>query len=279
MRIDDNGFYWFRQSWLNDFMLCPERARIAAFHPHLLPQDKDGTDATTFGTAVHMAIELFLQGATVKQAYETAWTWLEQQWLDETFRIVSIKRSDTHKRYLANCLEAWINDLYPQLMNAHPTQGMEHTFNHIVEPGRWGLSGTWDYLDEYDTLWDWKTAGSNFRLQYGPKALLKKVQPTVYSLALRAWQRGDMSVEDVLFVYGIMVKGSVPEAVTRHVTRNVSHFEWLCRQVDAVIHLYEQVGPDEAWPLHDNEWHCSEEWCENWQNCKGSVVTVNKKQT
>ena len=275
MRIDDNGFYWFRQSWLNDFMLCPERARVSAFQPDLIADDKDGTDATTFGTALHMAIEEFLRGKSVAYALGVAEGFLMEAWRTEAFRIVSIKRPETHMRYLANCFEAWLNELYPQLMNAHETMGMEHTFRHVVEPGRWGIEGTWDYLDEYDTLWDWKSAGSNFKLQYGPKALQKKIQPTVYGLALNEWERGGDDPWDTLFIYGIMVKGSKPEAVTRHVVRNGGHYEWLCRQVDAVINLYEQVGPDNTWPLHDNEWHCSEDWCENWQNCKGSVVTIN----
>ena len=50
---DTNVHYRVRQSWLNDFMLCPERSRLAI----TLPQWRSGSGATAIGTGIHAAIE------------------------------------------------------------------------------------------------------------------------------------------------------------------------------------------------------------------------------
>lgn len=272
MKQDENGVWWFRQSWFGDFMLCPERSRLKAFLER--PTDLDGTDATTFGTALHLAIEEFLKGASPEQAHAAAEAWLIDQWQQGTFKVVSIKNASTHQAYLRACFAAWLDQVFPQLMNADPDRGIEHTFKHQVTD-RWGIEGTWDYMDEFGTLWDWKSAGSNFQLQYGPKALSKKHQPTFYTLAKAGWTAGESHNEDHLFIYGIMVKGRTPRAELRHVTRNVTHWEWLVTQIDAILYMYNSIGPIAKWPLHDNEWHCSEDWCEEWDRCKGSIVSVN----
>ena len=57
MKYDSiNKRIYVRQSWLNDVMLCPERARLGT----LFPLSRQGSDATIIGTAVHHGIETLL---------------------------------------------------------------------------------------------------------------------------------------------------------------------------------------------------------------------------
>ena len=52
MRIAEDGKVWVRQSWLNDVMICPERARLGV----VMPEWRMGSDATHIGTAVHLSL-------------------------------------------------------------------------------------------------------------------------------------------------------------------------------------------------------------------------------
>ena len=60
MKLDTvNKRIYVRQSWLNDVLMCPERARLAHKNPHM----RMASDATIIGTAVHHAIEVFINTA------------------------------------------------------------------------------------------------------------------------------------------------------------------------------------------------------------------------
>ena len=59
MKIDNvNKIVYVRQSWLNDMVICPERARLGIIRPEF----RSGSDATIIGTAVHAGIESVLDG-------------------------------------------------------------------------------------------------------------------------------------------------------------------------------------------------------------------------
>lgn len=279
MRIDEDGTYWFRQSWIGDYLMCPERARLTAFHP---PPDNglDGTDATALGTAAHSVIEHYLHGQPWDDAWELGRNELWQRIQNKDFIYVSIKTGRTMMKYLDSCVTAWRNQIAPLIGEPHPEQGIEHTFRHRFAPN-WGFTGTWDYLG--DTLWDWKTAGGNFALQYGPKALEKKIQPTVYTAVLANWDTAEQDFHDteMPFQYGIMEKGPTPKGHHRTATRHVGHWRWLARQIDGIIKMYETYGPDETWPTIDTDWFCSDTWCDHWETCKGQYVQIqtNKETT
>ena len=57
MKVDTTAKRIFvRQSWLNDVLMCPERARLAMKNPQM----RMNSDATMIGTAVHHGIENFI---------------------------------------------------------------------------------------------------------------------------------------------------------------------------------------------------------------------------
>src|SRR6056300_1207375 len=56
MKTRTDGGIAIRQSWLNDFLLCPERARRNVVEPDL----NIGSDLTIIGTAMHAVIEQVL---------------------------------------------------------------------------------------------------------------------------------------------------------------------------------------------------------------------------
>ena len=59
MKIDNvNKIVYVRQSWLNDMVICPERARLGIVRPDF----RTGSDATIIGTAIHAGIESVLDG-------------------------------------------------------------------------------------------------------------------------------------------------------------------------------------------------------------------------
>lgn len=51
--VDGERRIYVRQSWVGDYLICPERARLA----RVLPSFRTGSDATAIGTGVHAAIE------------------------------------------------------------------------------------------------------------------------------------------------------------------------------------------------------------------------------
>jgi hypothetical protein len=276
MKLGDDGLWWFRQSWLGDYMLCPERARLTAFHEE--EQEFDGTDATALGTACHNAIELFLHGMPMDEAVERTATKLAEDWKAGTFKIVKIMKLSTMLRQHKNCCAAWLAGVYPSIGEPAPEIGIEGNFKHQVTE-TWGLKGTWDYLNSDGVLWDWKTAGGMWTQQYGPKGLEKKIQPTVYTAVVSQWTSAGSPNEldvDPSFRYGIMVKGAEPEAHIRTTTRHPGHWMWLEKQVEAIINMYNRIGPDDTWPLIDSDWLCSSEWCNHWDKCKGHYVQLKQ---
>lgn len=264
------GRYLFRQSWVGDFMLCPERARLNIG----VEREDEGTEATCLGTAAHLGIETFLKGETWAASQLAAQEWLAQQIHDGTFRWTKAKNGPLLQRDLQSCLSGWHQDIFPKVGAPDPDRGIEHKFEHQLTDSIW-IEGTWDYLDEYGMLWDWKTAGGNYKLNYGPKALKKKHQPNFYTAALAGWDAASGSDDtSVTFGYGIMIKGPTPTGVYKHTSRHEGHWVWMLDQLERIVKLYEELGPNTPWPTVDDEWFCSVDWCDHWADCKGKLLNM-----
>jgi hypothetical protein len=128
------------------------------------------------------------------------------------------------------------------------------------------IAGTMDYVDEFECIWDWKTAGREYEA-YEYKRY--KIQPTVYTFAL-AHELGlhdHPEVVDWEFSYGISIKSGRKTNQMLHVTRNNGHWSWLQEQFVAIGNLILADLP--TWPLNDQGWWCSPKWCSAWDQCKG----------
>lgn len=262
----DGSRYIFHQSWVNQYLMCPEAGRLAAFHPQLSDSPIRETDASVLGTGTHVSIEHLLKGDDLSHARAKGIEYITTT----EFRAVQTKRVETMLRDHENMVTAWVCDLWPRI--GQPVM-VEGSFSHDIS-GLCRLEGHMDFQDEWVTV-DWKTASSNWKDKYAPYMCRKKIQPTVYTCARAGWDTltsGTLPTE--YFGFGIMIKGPRVEAHWVPTERDTGDWRFLWRQLERIIAMYEKFGPDEPWPMHDDGWWCSEKWCDFWWACKGRIVDV-----
>lgn len=268
MRFDpENNRVYVRQSWLGDFLLCPQRARYGL----ALPSMRRGSDATAIGTGVHAGIESVLNN-TVGQ-YDEFLEVVQSSVASELEK--DIKRTeisaDTDK--MNACVEAmseaWWNDIRPLV----PTGGQtEHRFKSptgmTAHDGTeiW-FEGTIDYVAPDGTLWDWKTAS---RPYYGKEKQTQAHQPTVYIDACRTLGIIPDTPEPSVFRFGVMVRQEKPKAQVITVARGPEQIDWLRRQTVAVVNSAMRMWGQQDWTMVDTSALCSAKWCDYWSLCKGA---------
>lgn len=267
VRVED-GVYWFRQSWINTFLTCPEQARqeMLGLIPH------DDTDATATGTAFHTGIETYMGGASWQASVDAAVLELQRLVALPGFRYAKVKTYSTMERHLLSGLDAWMRDIYPAL---GATVGIEHKFSVKLSP-RVGLTGMIDFVDY--GVWDWKTSSSDDK--YGKDSWKLKrfaVQPTVYTYA--AVQDGLLELDErglVDFTFAAFTKGKTNGRMqTVECPRGPQDWAWLEQQLESIIDLYESTARGAVgWPLNDQHALCSELWCPIWASCKGRHYSI-----
>jgi hypothetical protein len=245
----------FRQSFLNEFLICPERARLS------LTDNKppDNTDAAACGTAVHAGIEHVLLGGGflgAMDAIEDAW-WDEQR--EAHFRWTKYS-GNTAWKWIETCWDHWCTWYQKQHYLHDLPWACEVPFEvRVYEDAERTISikGTIDAWDG-TRVWDWKTSS---RGEYEAREYQRwAIQPTVYTRAMTSLH----SQHNVPFKYGIMhAKGMQ----TFQVDRDERDWAWLNRKCVSIAKLIE--ADLDQWPLTDDHWLCSEKWCVNWANCKG----------
>lgn len=256
-----------RQSWLGDYLLCPQRAKYAI----AMPQMRRGSDATAIGTGLHAVIEQAMRGdiRDCDHMVENTRAFVNKE-LDRDIKRTDIS-SDPVK--MMNCVDsmaiAWWEDIRPHV----PTGGMtEYSFKaplHVNASNGmeiW-LEGTMDYVqDDGMAIWDWKTSG---RTYYVKEKQTQSHQATCYVAA--AAQLGLVPDDcDVAFRFGVMVRQEKPKAQIATVVRGPAHTSWLRRQVKSVVDsaLSSWAQPD--WVMQDQNNLCSSKWCDYWHLCKGA---------
>jgi len=247
--------YEFRQSWLSTFMQCPEQARAEMYGE----VEREESDSTACGTAVHAGIEYCLQSRIDGEPYGSTPYDVIEQTLADLSPWVRTKYSKRRVHELA--MQGFTNFERLILPEVKPV-AVEKSFN--VQFGfspDVRLKGTMDCVDERGFVWDWKTGARS--MEHWEKHRWA-VQPTVYCWAEQCAE----------FRYGIMLHSN--EVQLLRVTRDQRHFDWLYKQCQQIVRLIESGLP--TWPLNDSGWHCSPSWCANWQNCKGSVMGDDWKQ-
>jgi hypothetical protein len=287
LKIRDDGSISIRQSWLSDFLMCPERARLSALYPEL---DRD-SDVAALGTGVHFAIQKYLEGDLALGDMQAAATHYARQqvetedieWIDltpETFI--------NHAGYLT---KAWVDNLSYSV----PKGGLcEYTFEvpicsvtvaQTVVPLI--LTGTIDYItpdpNRYG-LWDWKTSGRKYD-QW--KRQRWAIQPSAYTLAVALLGDHLGPVEYPLdFHYGIMLRkerrensvayAAPSDAQQVTVRRFDTHGTWFIEQAKRAVEYCLKNSADQPWPAVDSHELCSQKWCPWWDHCKGAHVSVEQ---
>lgn len=264
MRFDfSTGRVYVRQSWLNDLVICPERARFKLEKPEL----SGPSDATIMGTALHYGIEQVLGGADASTITETAlahWEELEKQ----PHRVTNLDKAKAPAQITAMA-EAFVDGILP-LVKVGGDIEYKFSFPMGFTVGEWGVwcEGTMDYVDPDGVIWDWKTAS---RVYYAKQKQSESIQASVYAAALVQEHRTGYPVD---FRYGVMVRQETPKSQVVYLTRTQEHHRWLMHTIKPAVLMATRLGVlGGSWPMNDTSALCSDKWCDYWSMCKGAFIS------
>lgn len=273
MKIDAiNKRIYVRQSWLNDVLNCPERARLALNNPHM----RMPSDATIIGTALHHAIETFIVtadevgmvGSEVEEMVKCG-TAEYQRLASEPHRKTGIDETKILSYIDAMCV-AWYTTIMPYVELGGKT---EHRFVLPIGVNVGGfdvfIEGTMDYISPSGVIWDWKTAGRSYS---GAEKQKNAVQASMYAMAANIMNLVP-DPNDIEFKYGVMIRQEAPKAQVVALHRNQEHVQWIRNQIISACRMGVSLGTDTGWLLNDQGNLCSPKWCDFWSMCKGATVS------
>ncbi len=262
MKNREDGGVAIRQSWLNDFLLCPERARLNTLNP----DDNIGSDLTVIGTAMHAVIEQVLLGEIApSETDQVAGEALAMAAEAEPWRSTGLSAEDmVDQTKLMSA--AWADNIYPQM----PKGGIvEHKFEfqigEVLDTPVW-FEGTIDYVAPDNTVWDHKSSSRKYQ-QWEKQRWA--VQPSVYSAAVV--QEGLVTEIPVRFFYDVMIRNGDTQIV--ELRRDLGHISFVRRQALAAARFALSYGFENEWQMNDQSALCSHVWCPWWKQCKGQDMS------
>lgn len=267
MRFDPtNSRVYVRQSWLGDYLMCPQRAKYALSMPTL----RRGSDATAIGTGLHAVIEQTLRGDVhdLDHMLTNARAFVNKE-LDKDIKRTDISSDpDRMMRCVDSMATAWWEDIRPYVPeNGYTEYGFQVPLNVNAKNGLeiW-LEGTMDYVAPDGSIWDWKTAS---RAYYVREKQTQSHQATCYVTAARHLNLVS-NTDPVPFRFGVMVRQEKPKAQIVTVMRDVEQTTWLQRQVKSVVDTALDGWGNADWMMSDQHNLCSSKWCDYWHLCKGA---------
>lgn len=273
MRVDhENHIVTFRQSGLDTYGQCPERARFQWFTD--LPDGN--SDATVTGSALHKGVEFNL--AHRKMDFDVISTGemievakVEYDRIEDEEGLTYVKGTkEDAMAFLETGIPAWRAFIEPYVA-VDENLLLEYKFDiPLMQWGQWEirLEGTIDCVDRY-CIWDWKTTGSMFQFRQFERQRWA-IQPTVYAAA--CMELGLLE-SPVLFRYGIIEKNKSKEkGAIVEVRRTHAHTDWLRRQVTGILVMWAAMGTEGPWPMFDHSALCSKLWCPAYSVCKGASI-------
>lgn len=263
MRFEhESGRVYVRQSWLNDLMLCPERARLGVVRPNM----RTATDATIMGTAVHASIETVLNGGSITDIADNALAEFAKLQQDP-YKVTNLK-PEKYEAHIVSMTTAWVEDILPVVQLGGDVE-YPFKFPIGVTVGDWDVwcEGTMDYVQPDGTVWDWKTSSRKYDTWDKQST---SIQATVYTGAIAHIRNLE---PPFTFRYGVMVRGDKPVAQIVDIHRTTAHMHWLRALVAPAVHLALAVGEHSNWIMNDTSVLCSEKWCSFWSICKGGHLS------
>ena len=285
MKFDDQGIH-IHQSDLKNHCLEKLRLETVATGPRI------ENDAATVGTALHAVIETELGGAVyddldacAAQAVQEYLRLLETyQAEDRPYALSSFGNHDKAISLLVKLAHAWFYSDERDMLLSAGDYLVEWKFDlpfTVVPVKKHGkkadevpvfLSGTADLVFN-NRVWDWKTAGSEYRrweLQRWGR------QPDVYTWAATEAGLITPSQSGVTeFWFKVFVRGAEPTngCQTVEIQRTANNWRWLEQIVHRLVNFSYNMGLDREWPLDDQHVLCSPKWCTFFNNgCKGGFV-------
>jgi hypothetical protein len=261
-----NRRIYVRQSWLNDALLCPERARLGLLNP----ERRSATDATIMGTAVHTGIEFSLNSAEpdFSEVVATAvkdWN----QMASKPYKPSSgIDPSDAPWLIEAMLL-AFTEQIRPQVELGGKTELKFQAPIGVTHDG-WDvwLKGTMDYVSPSGHIWDWKTAKRAYNQRDKQNS---SIQASVYATAVGALGLAP-NADDIQFSYGVVMRQPIPKGQIVTLTRTAEHRAWLRNQVQSIVIMAHALDTAYPWLKNDQNNLCSPKWCDHWSACKGQFI-------
>lgn len=261
--VNGRWLHRWHQSDFKALNLCMERGRAS------LQPDRPRLESAAggMGTAFHAAVEACIDSVMAGQGELDPRSMLA--FAMEEFAAITKTEGFTWGKVLPGsvadviaraCLQ-FDGEVLPRL---HPV-ATEVEFDGVTlvsTPERQiDLGGVIDLVDR-DSLIDWKLIGR----AYTPWEMRRwDIQSTVYAYA--ASRLGIVDGPSVDFNFCQFVKGK--DVVWLPLERGEEHFAWLAEYATALAKAVESLDPAGPWPLNDNGWHCSPDWCEVWSSCKG----------
>lgn len=262
MKLREDGGISIRQSWLNDFLLCPERARLGVLNP----ESNIGSDLTVIGTAMHAVIEQVLVGEIAPSETDSvAADCLQMAAEAEPWRSTGLTPDDMVAQTKLMSA-AWADQIYPKM----PQSGrVEHRFEfqigEVNDTAVW-FEGTIDYVGDDGTVWDHKSSSRKYQ-QWEKQRWA--VQPSVYCAAV---VKGGLVTDiPVKFYYDVMLRNGDTQIV--QLQRDVGHISFVRKQALQAAKFALTYGIEEQWQPNDQSALCSSIWCPHWSSCKGEFMT------
>lgn len=273
MKIDhEKRTIKFRQSWINDYFLCAERARRGLLEPDVFTSDAEAI----LGTGVHAYAELRLMGEDRETAMGAALNAVDYEL---SLPHTNIKRNDESiYSFIPAMCASWERDILPKVKPGGETEvkfeaGLSVWNGYVLL-----LGGMIDYIEPGGKVWDWKTAGQ----EYKPWERKRwAVQPTAYAIGATSMGKATYPVQ---WAYGVVLKSPMKQPKTQIVefTRDEGHASWLIEQLKSILDQHVNLatpqrvtlGTSRAWLKNDQHALCSEKWCPVFASCKGKHVEI-----
>jgi len=278
MRIEnDNGTsvdrIYVRQSWLNDALMCPERARLMELNPSARKEN----DSAMMGTACHSGIEAVLnkiiEPKDISEYSVNAFRSAEQDlWSQGKSINVTNTEPRNWDKHIGSMADAWVKDIMPSVPEGGQTEYKFSTkvgaiANALYEYELY-FEGTMDYIHPTG-IWDWKTAARKY---YEGEKQMQNIQSAIYAEAGANLGLVDYPVD---FSFGVMIRNGSSTGQILTIKRRKEHAQWVIAQTTALINsiLTSKIYlPSERWLVNDQHYLCSKRWCPVWSMCKGSFI-------
>ncbi len=284
VRPDGRWEHRFRQSWLNTYFDCPERARREAYGE----VDRVETDAANVGTALHYAAEdaiALLGEGILLDPYEVQDLW-QKHWdqRNAELDIEFVKRTPAaSQRYGLRAAEAFGAQVLPHLTPFATEIPFGPFVLHEDEQRVITATGTIDYIDAVHGMIDWKTASR----PYEPWEKQRwAIQPTTYKVGgatvipdLKSpWHDGPYNGPMGIWHYAVFPEAAQVKTQWIKCERIHDGWDgWLVNQLLPIAYQLEATerGDLPVWPLRDQHALCSPTWCPSWDTCKGMTLSAD----
>lgn len=275
------------QSSINDFRLCPERARLA-----VTDRIEISSDHIEIGYSVHGFMEGILRG--IKEAgeeppygdlLEEALQGLERA-ADAGVPLLGHKTWNAAEKRLRRAIEVIYDwwDKHGRYDVCADTTAWQIEQRFEFSANGFKFAGTVDFWDG-EKFFDFKTGKVKYDQAYQIDTF--NIQRAVYVMAAIAlgWIK-DEDPTDFTFVYADGRQERTENGLVTlpawvyTTTVDVRHMEALIAEVEMGIgHAFNVIGLERRWPVNPSGWWCSPKWCQYIDKCEaGRLASLFRKK-